>query len=75
MEERLKDLVAKLEGLSSCEKHFVLWLLLREYSEENEKEIPERSDTIEDFRKEKFYHGLCSECNDLIDVLDFELWR
>lgn len=75
MEERLKDLAAKLEGLSSYEKHFVLWLLFREYSEENGKEISERSDTIEDFRKEKFYYELCAECNDLIDVLGFELWR
>ena len=43
--------------------------------EENAKQIPERSDTLEDYRKEKFYHDLCCDCNNLIDILRFELWR
>ena len=45
-EQRFYDIAEKLENLSNDEKHFILWLLLREYSEENAKEIPERSDTI-----------------------------
>lgn len=74
-EQNFNEIAEKLESLSNDEKHFILWLLLREYSEENVKEIPERSDTIEDYRKENFYHNLCVECNDLIDVLRFELWK
>ena len=48
---------------------------IRKLLEENAKEIPERSDTLEDYRKEKFYHDLCCDCNNLIDILRFELWR
>jgi len=74
-EQRFNEIADKLEELSKDEKHFILWLLLREYGEENAKEIPERSDTLEDYRKEKFYHDLCCDCNNLIDILRFELWR
>lgn len=74
-EQRFHEIDNQLEKMSTEEKHFALWLLLREYSEENAKEIPERSDTIEDFRKEKFYHDLCVDCNNLVDALRFELWR
>ena len=74
-EQRFNEIADKLEKLSKDEKHFILWLLLREYSEENAKEIPERSDTLDDYRKEKFYHDLCCDCNNLIDILRFELWR
>ena len=78
MEERLMrfmELDEKLNKLSTDEKHFALLVLLKEFSEENTKEIPERNDTIEDFRKEKFYHDLYVDCGELIDVLNFELWR
>lgn len=73
-EQRFNDIADNLESLPNDEKHFILWLLLREYNEENAKRIPERSDTIEDYKKEIFYHGLCAECNNLIDLLRFELW-
>ena len=49
-EQRFNEIADKLEKLSKDEKHFILWLLLREYGEENAKEIPERSDTLEDYR-------------------------
>ena len=68
-EQRFNEIADKLEELSKDEKHFI-----REYGEENAKEIPERSDTLEDYRKEKFYHDLCCDCNNLIDILGFELW-
>lgn len=74
-EQKFMELDKKLDELSIDEKHFVLWRLLREYGEENAKEIPERTETIEDFRKEKFYHDLCCDCNNLIDILNFDLWR
>ena len=73
-EQRFNEIADKLEKLSKDEKHFILWLLLREYSEENAKEIPERSDTLEDYRKEKFYRDLCCDCNNLFETLSFELW-
>ena len=38
-------------------------------------EIPEQCNTVEDYRKEKVNHGLWVDCNELIDMLNFELWR
>lgn len=73
-EQRFDEISDKLEELTKDEERFALWLLLRKYSEENEKEIPERSDTLEDYRKEKFYRDLCRDCNNLIETLSFELW-
>lgn len=72
-EQRFRELDAEVEKLSADEKNFVLWLLLREYA--GKLEIPEHLDTIEDYRKEKVNHGLLVDCNELIDMLDFELWR
>lgn len=74
-EQRFHEIDNKINKMSSEEKHFALWLLLKEYSEENAKHIPERIDTIEDYRKEKFYHDLYVNCNELINILNFELWR
>lgn len=72
-EQRFRELDAEVEKLSADEKNFVLWLLLREYA--GKLEIPEEINTIEDYRKERFNHGLLVDCNELIDMLDFELWR
>lgn len=72
-EQRFRELDAEVEKLSADEKNFVLWLLLREYADK--LEIPEEINTIEDYRKERFNHGLLVDCNELIDMLDFELWR
>ena len=73
-EQRFNEIADKLKELSKDEKKFILWFLLREYGEENAKEIPERSDTLEDYRKEKFYRDLCCDCNNLFETLSFELW-
>ena len=72
-EQRFHELDAEIEKLSEDEKNFVLWLLLREYAAKIE--IPEHIDTIEDYRKEKVNHNLLVDCNELIDMLGFELWR
>ncbi len=74
-ERRFHEIDDQLNKMPKDEKRFTLWLLLREYNEDNAKEISEKSDTIEDYRKEKFYHDLCAECADIIDFLRFELWR
>ena len=74
-EHRFHELDAEIENWSEDEKHFALWLLLRDVHDARGKEIPETIDTIDDYRKERFNHGLCVDCNELIDILAFELWR
>ena len=72
-EKRFHGLDAEIEKLSADEKNFVLWLLLREYAANID--IPKEINTIEDYRKERFNHNLLVDCNELIDMLNFELWR
>ena len=72
-EERFCELDTKVEELTVDEQNFVLWLLLRKYADR--LEIPEQCNTIEDYRKEKVNHGLWVDCNELVDMLNFELWR
>lgn len=72
-EERFRELDTKLEKLSTDEKNFVLWSLLREYQEK--LDVPEHLDTIEDYRKYTVNHGLYVDCYNIIDMLAWELWR
>lgn len=72
-ETRFHELDAQVENLTVDEKNFVLWLLLREYA--NRLDIPEQLNTIEDYRKEKVNRSLYVDCNELIDMLNYELWR
>ena len=72
-EKRFCDLDTQVEKWSDDEKNFVLWLLLKDYA--NRLDIPEELNTIEDYRKEKVNHGLWVDCNELIDMLNYELWR
>ena len=72
-EQRFCELDMEIENWSDDEKHFVLWQLLKDYG--NKLDIPEQCNTIEDYRKEKVNHGLWVCCNELIDMLKFELWR
>lgn len=72
-EARFIELDNQIEKMSAEEQSFMLWQLLKKYADRIE--IPERCDTIEDYRKEKVNHGLWVACNELIDMLSFELWR
>ena len=72
-EKRFCELDTEIEKWSDDEKNFVLWLLLKDYA--NRLDIPEQLNTIEDYRKEKVNHGLWVDCNELIDMLNYELWR
>jgi hypothetical protein len=72
-ETRFHQLDAQIESLTADEKNFILWLLLREYA--NRLDIPEQLNTIEDYRKEKVNRSLYVDCNELIDMLNYELWR
>ena len=72
-EERFHAIDTEIEKLSVDEQNFVLWLLLRKYADR--LEIPEYLDTIEDYYKAKTIHDLLVDCNELIEMLDFELWR
>lgn len=71
-EERFNELDKMVDGMEMEEKSFVLWLLLREYSEKID--IPERIDTKEDYIKERFYNGIFVSCNHIIELLGYELW-
>ena len=72
-EKRFCELDDEVNNWSEDEKNFVLWQLLKDYA--GRLEIPEHCNTIEDYRKEKVNHGLLVSCNELIDMLMFELWR
>ena len=72
-ETRFHQLDAQIESLTTDEKNFILWLLLREYADR--LDIPEQLNTIEDYRKEKINRSLYVDCNELIDMLNYELWR
>ena len=72
-EERFCQLDTEINNLTENEQNFVLWLLLRKYADR--LDIPEHCNTIEDYRKEKVNHALWVDCNELIDMLNFELWR
>ena len=72
-ETRFHQLDAQIESLTVDEQNFVLWLLLRKYAERID--IPEQLNTIEDYRKEKVNRSLYVGCNELIDMLNYELWR
>lgn len=72
-EKRFHELDAELEKLSTYEKNFILWLLLREY--QAKLDVPEHLDTIEDYRKYIVNHGLYVDCNNVIEMLGWELWR
>ncbi len=72
-EERFVKLDDEIETWSDDEKNFVLWQLLKYYG--NKLDIPEKIETIEDYRKEKVNHGLWVSCTELINMLSFELWR
>lgn len=72
-EERFCELDTEIENWTVDEQNFALWRLLRVYADR--LDIPEQCNTIEDYRKEKVNHGLWVDCNELIDMLNFELWR
>ena len=69
---RFCELDVEVEDMTVEEQNFVLWLLLRKYADR--LDIPEQCHTVEDYRKEKVNHGLWVNCNELIDMLNFELW-
>lgn len=71
-EKRFCELDDQIETLSAEEQSFMLWQLLKKYADRIE--IPERCDTIEDYRKYKVNHDLLVDCNELIDELLFELF-
>lgn len=75
MEDRKKrfcELDNQIETLTVDEQNFMLWQLLKKYADRIE--IPERCESIEDYRKYKVNHDLLVDCNELIDMLLFELF-
>ena len=73
-EERGHMLDEEISKLSVDEQNFVLWGLLRTYSAKIE--IPkEIATTIEDYRRDVFNTSLRKACDEIIEMLEFELWR
>jgi len=72
-EKRFAELDTEVGKLSVDEQNFVLWLLLRKYADR--LEIPEQANTLEEHKLMTFNHNLWVDCGELIDVLNFELWR
>lgn len=71
-ESRFHELDNQIEAMPAEEQSFMLWQLLKRYADRIE--IPERCNTIEDYRKYKVNHDLLVCCNELIDELLFELF-
>ena len=72
-EARFCELDTKVEELTVDEQNFVLWLLLRKYADR--LDIPEHANTLEEHKLMTFNHNLWVDCNELVDILDYELWR
>ena len=72
-EKRFDELDAEIEKWSEDEKNFVRWLLLREY--ESKLEFPNQMESKNDFATYKLIERLKKSCNELIEMLSWELWR
>ena len=72
-EKRFCELDTEIEKWSDDEKHFVLWQLLKDYA--NKLDIPENANTLEEHKLMTFNHNLWVDCSELIDILNYELWR
>lgn len=62
----------QVENMTETEQNFMLWQLLKKYADR--LEIPKKCETIDDYRKEKLNQRLLAACNDLEDMLCWELW-
>ena len=72
-EEKFGLISDELDKLSVDEQNFVLWLLLRKYAERID--IPEHADTVKEYAVMTLMHNILVDCNEIIDLLNYELWR
>ena len=72
-EEMFKAIDTELQKLSEDEKHFIMWLLLREY--EAGIEFPKTLETKQDFAVNRLAEKVRNACNEVIEMLEWELWR
>lgn len=72
-EQRFHELDDMVESWSVDEQNFVLWLLLRKYAERID--IPEHANTLDEYRIATCMHNTLVACNEVIDILNYELWR
>lgn len=72
VQEHFNELSEKVEQLSDTDKKFVLWLLLREY--QANINVREHVDTVAQYREFVFNRNLHVSCNEIIEMLSFELW-
>ena len=72
-EKRFCELDTEIESWSEDEKNFVLWQLLKDCADR--LEFPKEVNTKEDFYKERYNQRLWNDCKELVDMLEFALWR
>lgn len=72
-QKRFCELDDEIENWNDDEKNFVLLQLLK-YCADG-LEIPEEVNTKEDFYKERYNQRLWNDCKELVDMLEYELWR
>ena len=72
-EEKFCLIGDEIDKLSVDEQNFVLWLLLRKYAERID--IPEHANTLDEYRIATCMHNTLVACNEVIDILNYELWR
>lgn len=72
-EKRFSELDTEVNNWSEDEKNFVLWQLLKDCADR--LEFPKEVNTKEDFYKERYNQRLWNDCKELVDMLEFALWR
>lgn len=72
-EENFRRLDEEIEKWSDDERKFVLWQLLKKYRDG--LKLSENLNTVGDYSKMFLTTRLNTDCYELIDMLNFELWR
>lgn len=72
-EENFRKLDEEIEKWSDDEIKFVLWQLLKKYRDGLKP--PENLNTVGDYSEMFLKTRLNTDCYELIDMLNYELWR
>ena len=72
-EEKFCIISDELDELSVDEQNFILWLMLKKYAERID--IPEHANDLHEYMVMTLKHNILVDCNEIIDILNYELWR
>ena len=67
-----KNFVETIESIKETRKNL---LSLKELNNEVGEVLDEESNTLEEHKLMTFNHNLWVDCSELIDILNYELWR